>query len=104
MKRLPISLNMNTGQKTKLNKHIALLRSQSKILEKIRDGEVDPQTGEWVPGPLYWLWNQTKTFDEHWMSKGKKSPYAPFPLKPYMPCLFSRMSSNRFCSSPRAAK
>ena len=41
----------------------------------------------WIPPPLYWFWNYTKTFDEHWQEAGKE-PYRPMERLPYLPWLF----------------
>lgn len=87
-------MSTDTTQKDQYNNLAALISRQSEILDTIRDGEIGAN-GEWVPGPLYWLWNFTKTFDEHWTSKGQGSPYAPFPKLPYMPWLLAEM-----CTAP----
>ncbi|HEV2491962.1 MAG TPA: hypothetical protein VG204_02700 [Terriglobia bacterium] len=60
-----------------------------RAIRRCLDRSADP------PGPLYWLQNHTKTFDEHWQKKGTQ-PYARFPDKPYMPRLF-----NLFLTSER---
>lgn len=60
-----------------------------RAIRRCLDRSADP------PGPLYWLQNHTKTFDEHWQKKGTQ-PYAKFPNKPYMPWLF-----NLFLTSER---
>ena len=44
--------------------------------------------GQWIPAPLYWFWNFTKTFDEHWQESGK-DPYRPMEQLRYFPWLFS---------------
>jgi hypothetical protein len=53
------------------------------------------------PGPLYWLQNHTRTFDEHWQSKGTE-PYAHFPKLPYMPWLFELFLTERHLFIPKS--
>ena len=36
-----------------------------------------------VRDPLYWLQRHTQTKDPHWREAGARSPYRPFPDKPY---------------------
>src|SRR5205085_5664114 len=66
---------------------------QEDILRCMREGEVDTETGQYVHGALWWVWNCTETFDEHWTAKGLKSPYSPFPRLPYLPWLFYRLAT-----------
>jgi len=41
--------------------------------------------------PLNWLQHWTRTFDEHWQSKGLESPYRSFPPRPYWPWVFQSL-------------
>lgn len=56
----------------------------------------------WVAGPLYWPWNCTETFDNHWLQKGLDGPYHTFPRLPYLPWLFSRMVTEPILFIPKS--
>jgi hypothetical protein len=58
-------------------------------IERITFG-VKGKGGVWIPGPLWWAWYQTETFDPHYADKQLPSPHRPFPRLPYMPFLFTR--------------
>jgi hypothetical protein len=58
--------------------------------------------GVWIPGPLWWLWNCTETFDNHWLNKGLPGPYRPFPRLPYMPWLFSGLLTDKILFIPKS--
>jgi hypothetical protein len=47
--------------------------------------------GAWIPGPLWWLWNCTETFDNHWLEKGLSGPHRAFPRLPYFKWLFANI-------------
>src|SRR5688572_19156849 len=77
------------------------LRWQEQVQTNILKGVVDDDK-RWTPGPLWWAWNYTKTFDEHWLDKKLTGPYAPFPKLPYLPWLFSRMLMKRYVFIPKS--
>ena len=52
--------------------------------------------------PLFWLQTWTETFDEKWREKGLKSPYRPFPSKPYFPFLFQLFQTERRLFVPKS--
>ena len=58
--------------------------------------------GDFIPGPLYWLQNHTKTFDEKWRQKGLHGPYRSFSRLPYMPWLFSNFLNCRRLFIPKS--
>jgi hypothetical protein len=68
---------------------------QRREIQRCLDRSADP------PGPLYWLQNHTKTFDEHWQQKGTQ-PYARFPSMPYFPRLFQLLQSERRLFIPKS--
>jgi len=43
----------------------------------------DKGVQEMVADPLIWLQQHTRTRDSHWRERGARSPYRPFPHKPY---------------------
>lgn len=45
--------------------------------------EDEARIRELLADPLLWLQQHTKTKDSHWREAGAKSPYRPFPDKPY---------------------
>jgi len=51
--------------------------------------------------PLYWLTHHTKTRDDHWREK-RTEPYAPFPMKPYMPFLFGCLQQSKRLFIPKS--
>lgn len=76
------------------------LHDQHRFMDAIMNGVVE--NDQWIPGPLVWCWNFTQTFDEHWMAKGRPSPYGPFPRLPYLPFLFSRMATKPILFIPKS--
>ena len=66
------------------------LRSQEYTLKLIHRGDMDGD-GNWIPGPLWWPWHATETFDPHWLDKKLSGPHRPFPRLPYFPWLFYKM-------------
>lgn len=60
------------------------------ILQGVKHGET-LDNGLWIPGPLFWLWHCTETFDNHWLLKGLSSPYRAFPQHPYFPWMFYQL-------------
>jgi hypothetical protein len=50
---------------------------------KVRGLEFTPGLELAVADPLTWLQQHTRTRDNHWRESGAKSPYRPFPDKPY---------------------
>jgi len=52
-------------------------------LTKGQGQEFTPDLGLAVADPLTWLQQHTRTRDNHWRESGAKSPYRPFPDKPY---------------------
>lgn len=63
---------------------------------------VKGEDGVWIPGPLWWLWNQTETFDNHWLEKGLAGPHRAFPHLPYMPWLFTQMLMGEVVFFPKS--
>lgn len=70
-------------------------------LELIARGMKD-DSGIWVPGPLWWATRCTETFDNHYMDKGLKGPYRPFPQLPYLPWLFHKLLNERILLIPKS--
>lgn len=77
------------------------LAAQELTLHKMRFG-AKGKDGYWIPGPLWWLWNCTETFDNHWIDKKLKSPHRPFPRLPYMPWLFAKMLQEPIIFFPKS--
>ncbi len=69
-----------------------LVHRQETTLDLIRHGKKD-KDGYWIPGPLFWAWYETETFDPHYLDKGLKSPHRTFPRLPYLPWLFAKLLS-----------
>lgn len=63
---------------------------------------VKGKDGVWIPPPLWWLWYQTQTFDNHWLEKGLKGPYRAFPRLPYMKWLFARLLTEPITFWPKS--
>jgi transposase-like protein len=56
-------------------------RAKKKHIEAERD-KVD-RVQEMIADPLIWMQKHTETKDSHWRERGAKTPYRPFPDKPY---------------------
>ena len=76
------------------------IRWQDQTVGDILKGVVEDKA--WIPGPLWWAWHYTKTFDEHWLYKRLEGPYAPFPRLPYFPWLFSQMLTKTILFIPKS--
>ena len=57
--------------------------------ERLKTGQVQTakeeqaSVSEMVADPLIWMQRYTETKDSHWQARGAKTPYRPFPDKPY---------------------
>lgn len=74
---------------------------QQSTLKRIARG-VKGRDGYWIPGPLWWLWHCTETFDNHWLDKGLSGPHSPFPGLPYFKWLFARMLTEPVVFFPKS--
>lgn len=68
----------------------ATVSDSERAAQKIRD-------------PLHWLLHHTQTKDPHWREAGAKSPYRPFPEKPYFPPIIEALQREPivFCAKSR---
>lgn len=79
----------------------ARLFREELTLDRIARGIQGPK-GEWIPGPLWWLWNCTETFDPHYLDKKLPSPHRSFPRLPYFPWLFAKMLQEPIIFFPKS--
>ena len=63
---------------------------------------VKGKDGYWIPGPLWWTWYATQTFDPHYLDKGLKSPHRTFPRLPYLPWLFTKLLTEPITFWPKS--
>lgn len=77
------------------------INREEKTLGLIRYGAKD-EHGYWIPGPLWWLWKATNTFDNHWLEKGFSGPHRPFPRLPYFQWLFAKMLAEPVVFFPKS--
>ncbi|MGA2426674.1 MAG: hypothetical protein ABSG07_21955, partial [Terriglobales bacterium] len=71
-----------------IRKQIEALKAETKRRNQLlREDNCSPNLYDSVElkilDPLNWLQNHTQTKDPHWREAGAKSPYRPFPDKPY---------------------
>jgi len=78
-----------------------LVHRQETTLDLIRHGKKD-KDGYWIPGPLWWAWFCTETFDPHYLDKGLKSPHRTFPRLPYLPWLFAKLLTEPIVFFPKS--
>jgi len=78
---------MAHGDLIKLIKRIEELEQEDRQSKLLGAKEPEARDAELVAGkardPLIWLQHHTQTKDAHWREAGAKSPYRPFPDKPY---------------------
>ncbi len=67
----------------------------------MRKGVAD-EDESWIPGPLWWAWNCTETFDNHWLAKGLPGPHRPFPRLPYFPWFFYKLLAEKILFVPKS--
>jgi hypothetical protein len=77
---------------------LALCRiKQARELQTLRV-ETSERVKEALKHPLHWLQNHTKTYNEHWVEEGRRTPYESFPDKPYYgPLLDMFIAEPVFC-------
>lgn len=78
-----------------------LARQKSRTLELIARGTKDAN-GNWIPGPLWWAWNTTETYDNHWTEKKLSGPHRVFPKLPYLSWLFYKFLTERILFVPKS--
>jgi hypothetical protein len=78
---------MAHGDVIKLKKRIEEMEQEDRQSKLLGAKEPEARDAELVAGkvrdPLIWLQHHTQTKDAHWRDAGAKSPYRPFPDKPY---------------------
>jgi len=80
---------------------IAQERINREQLQYMRGEKLFYENGLPIVAPLYWFWNFTKTFDEHWQKNGKE-PYRPMERLPYLPYLFHTLMNTPILFIPKS--
>src|SRR6266568_1032592 len=91
-------LEFPTPMYTQVDKTLA---QEEFTYDRICHGMKDKK-GFWIPGPLYWAWNCTQTFDPHYLEKGLATPHRSFPQLPYLPWLFYKMLTEPILFFPKS--
>lgn len=84
------------------NLEIQLAKEQEKLAaDTMREKSGRVQSA--MAHPYTWATEFTETYDEHWSSNGRSSPYGPFPRSPYMQPLFEVLMREPivFCEKSR---
>jgi hypothetical protein len=91
-----------------LMRRLAKLEAQEKLRPQLRCSEKpslanSERTAQKVSDPLIWMQGHTQTKDPHWREAGAKSPYRPFPDKPYFRPIIEALQREPilFCAKSR---
>jgi hypothetical protein len=90
-----------------LVRRIEKLEAEARRAELLRAEEPQAKDAELIAckvrDPLTWLQHHTQTKDPHWREAGAKSPYRPFPDKPYFRPIIEafQRESILFCAKSR---
>jgi hypothetical protein len=94
-------------QLTRIEKRVEKLEQEERPSKFLRAKGPQAKDAELVArkvrDPLFWLQHHTQTKDPHWREAGAKSPYRPFPDKPYFGPIIDalRREPILFCAKSR---
>ena len=101
----PVTVSENQQVNSELVERDILREVLHGVWEEGRRHELPDIEWVWIPGPLYWLQNFTRTFDEHWEKRRIYPPlqaYKRFPRKRYFPVIFSRLVTEPLLWIPKS--